>query len=173
MIPQNTFSSMRDVFEILDLAITRRSSTIPPKGLVELRTYLSQNLVELRLYQIKTPKQAESLWDGFREDDDTRDFIMNIGYDLDLWLSFSSDIGFITLAEKLATVYGRYHEDKNASVIDVDFLNRLPTEAELGKLYAGNPWLLTLMLLQIRGPGILELIPALPPPAPPSPPRKP
>lgn len=161
------FSTMALLFETIERIVERRGSrAVTEQDNLAVREYVGKILLTKRLHLVRTAAQAQELWDEIRAHEAVTDFVLQCTNELDLWLSMS-DVPFPQLQELMATAYGHHRpsSDRNAraavSGIDDDLLDRLPSPEELVELYRGNPWLVTLILINLRGLAIMAYIPVI------------
>lgn len=162
------FSAMSRLFEVLEGILERRASrALTEKDNQSLREYLAKLLMTKRLHLVRTESQAAELWDEIRHSGEAvTDFVLQFTNELDIWLALS-EVQFNQLQELMAQAFGHNRPlvgrnfQSGASAIDPDLAERLPTPAELLELYRGNPWLITLILLNMRGLGVLAFVPTI------------
>lgn len=161
------FSTMALLFETIERIVERRGSrAITEQDNLAVRDYIGKLLLTKRLHLVRTSAQAEELWDEIRANEAVTDFVLQCTNELDLWLSMS-EVPFTQLQQLVATAYGHHrptlerNEKAAPSGIDGDLLERMPSREELIELYRGNPWLVTLILINLRGLAVLAYIPVV------------
>lgn len=146
------FSQMADVTDVVRRCVQNRAQRLVSEEAKKAVTaWMLSTLTKTRLFLLRDKSQLLTVWKEIREEENVIDFVLGLTNDIRVQLALS-EVPFEEISEYFAQALGQYRvADKDVSAIDLDLSERLPVTDEVKELYIGNPWFVTLLLLDHFG----------------------
>lgn len=153
--PFSHFPTILAIFR--EIMARRLPQALVGSDALTVQTFGKDFFLKSRLYMVKDSLHMSQEWNRIRASAALVDLIMGATADLSMMLA-RSEVTFDRLVEDFVEANSR-NRPKTSQVtvtgLDQDFFERLPAREELKSLYESNPWFITLLLLEMQGPGYL------------------